>query len=88
MTVCKNRFPIEGQVEPLQFIIFNYDEKRIVLEQEQGHKAMTTKGFVGNIQGSANNRFIFLQLILPHKLKAGNFLFLSSVSKKNNNRIE
>lgn len=50
-----------------------------MLEQEQGHKAMTTKGFVGNIQGSANNRFIFLQLILPHKLKleSNNIVFIA-----------
>jgi len=76
--VCKKRFPNEGEVETFQFITFNYQEKRVILEQEQDFQAVVSRGFVGNIQGSANNRFIHIQLILPHKLKSGYLFLLNS----------
>jgi hypothetical protein len=64
--------PTEGQVETFQLINMNYNKKTVEIEYEQQYKAVTKVGFVGNVQSSANNRFIYIQLILPNKVKPGN----------------
>ena len=65
--------PTEDEAETLRFIIINDKEKRVVLEEDQPFKSILSKGFVGNVQGSANNRFLYLQVITPHKIKPGYF---------------
>jgi hypothetical protein len=69
--VFKTKLPTEGQVELFQLINMNYLKKIVEIEYEQQYKAVKKAGFVGNVQGSANNRFVYIQLILPNKVKPG-----------------
>jgi hypothetical protein len=58
----------------------NKNQKIVMTEFEQQYKAITKTGFVGYVQGSANNRFIYLQLVLPHKVKPGSLLKICLLS--------
>lgn len=73
--IYKTKLPTENQVEVFQSITLNYEQKTVIAEYEQQYKAVKKSGFVGGVQGSANNRFLYIQLILPHKVKPGNSFF-------------
>lgn len=85
--IYKTKLPAEGQTEIFESIIINYEQKKVISEFEQQYKAVRKSGFVGGVQGSANNRFLYIQLVLPHKVKPGNLFLINNITPESSNIV-